>query len=336
MTLMRGVNDITSANSAIPRRIVIVVYEGANSLDIAGPGNVFARANELMPDAYDIVYAGIEAQPVKAECGLQISGLTPVFNIAGPIDTIIVSGGSQDGLVALSQAGTLVRWLQQQRTNTRRVGSICTGAFVLAASGLVDGRRIVSHWASCETLAALFPKVTVEPDALFINDDDVFSSAGVAAGIDLALALVEDDLGHDIALKIAKSLVLFLRRSGGQSQFSNTLKAQQADGGPFAPLLIWIAENLALDLSNTQLATQANMSERTFARKFRAELGSTPASYVRSVRVEAAKHLLTSTKLPSKTIAFQVGFKSLDAFEAAIRDAVGRPPLAFRETFGKQ
>jgi transcriptional regulator GlxA family with amidase domain len=312
-----------------------MVYDGANSLDVSGPGNVFARANALAPGAYEIIYAGIEGQPVQAECGLHISGLRPISDISGPIDTIIVSGGSQDGLAGLSRSGALVHWLQQNRSSTRRMGSICTGAFVLAASGLVDGRRVVSHWASCELLATLFPKVTVEPDALFINDHDIFSSAGVAAGIDLALALVEDDLGHDIALRVARSLVLFLRRSGGQSQFSNTLKAQHADAGPFGDLLGWIAENLPGDLSNIQLAEQANMSERTFARKFRASLGCTPASYIRSVRVEAAKHLLTSTKLRSKTIAFQVGFRSVDAFEAAIKDAVGRPPLAYREAFGK-
>lgn len=333
---MNGVNDISSANPASSRRIVIVVYDGANSLDVTGPGNVFARANTLMPGTYDILYAGVEQRSVQAECGLQIANLTPIKEITGPIDTIIVSGGSEDGLLALGRAGTLVPWLQQQRATTRRIGSICTGAFVLAASGLVDGRRVVSHWASCEILATFFPKVTVEADALFINERDVFSSAGVAAGIDLALALVEDDLGHDIALKVAKSLVLFLRRSGGQSQFSNTLKAQHAEGGPFADLLIWITENLTRDLSNTHLAERTNMSERTFARKFRAGLGCTPANYVRAVRVEAAKHLLTSTELPSKTIAFQVGFRSLDAFETAVKDAVGKPPLAFRAAFGKR
>jgi transcriptional regulator GlxA family with amidase domain len=333
---MIGVNDIESVYSAKPHRIVIVVYDGANSLDVAGPANVFVRANALMPGRYDVVYAGVGPQPIQAECGLQISGLTPFRDIAGPIDTIIVSGGSEDGLLALSRNGTLVEWLRQKRATTRRIGSICTGAFVLAASGLVDGRHVVSHWASCDLLAAMFPKVSVDADALFINDNDVFSSAGVAAGIDLALALVEDDIGHDIALQVAKSLVLFLRRSGGQSQFSETLKAQHAEGGPFDDLLIWIADNLARDLSISQLAAQANMSERTFARKFSAGLGCTPATYVRSVRVEAAKHLLTSTKLPSKTIAFQVGFRSLDAFETAVKDAVGKPPLAFRDAFGRR
>lgn len=333
---MIGVNDIVSAKSAKSRRVVIIVYDGVNSLDVAGPGNVFARANQLVPNAYDIAYACVTEQTVRAECGLQISGLTPVENIPNPIDTIIVSGGSQDGLVGLSRAGALIQWLQDRRPTTRRIGSICTGAFVLAASGLVDGRRMVSHWASCDLLATLFPKVSIEPDALFINDVDVFSSAGVAAGIDLALALVEDDLGHDVALQVARSLVLFLRRSGGQSQFSNTLKAQQADGGPFTELLVWIAENLTRDLSNSKLAARTNMSERTFARKFRSRLGCTPATYVRSVRVEAAKHLLTSTELSSKTIAFQAGFRSLDAFEAAVKDAVGRSPLAFRQIFGKR
>ena len=332
---MNGVNDIVSVNSARTRQIVIIIYDGANSLDFAGPGNVFARANALVPGAYEIVYAGLEQRPIKAECGLEISGLTPIKDIKGPIDTIIISGGSEDGLFVLGRSGTLVPWLQQSRKTTRRIGSICTGAFVLAASGLVDGRRVASHWASCDLLAKLFPKITVEPDVLFLNDDDIFSSAGVAAGIDLALALVEDDLGHEVALQVAKSLVLFLRRSGGQSQFSNTLKAQKAEGGPFAELLMWIADNLTRDLSNSQLAKQTHMSERTFARKFRAGLGCTPATYVRSVRVEAAKHLLTGTKLSSKEIAFQVGFGSLDAFEAAVKDAVGKPPLAFRETFGR-
>ncbi len=333
---MNGVNDIVSAKSAKARRVVIVLFDGANSLDATGPGNVFARANQLMPGAYDVVYAGVHQRPVQAECGLQITGLAPLAQIDGPIDTIIVSGGSQEGLVTAGRDGELVAWLRQRRTTARRIGSVCTGAFVLAASGLADGRRIVSHWASCDLLATLFPRVTVAPEALYINEGDIFSSAGVAAGIDLALALVEDDLGHDIALEVAKSLVLFLRRPGGQSQFSNTLKAQRAEGGRFAGLLVWIAENLPNDLSNRRLAARANMSERTFARRFQSDLGATPAAYVRLMRVEAAKRLLTTTKLSSKTIAFQIGFKSVDAFEAAVKATVGKSPLAFRETFEKQ
>ena len=333
---MHGVNDIVSAKSAKPRQVVIVLFDGANSLDVAGPGNVFARANQLMPGAYDVVYAGVRQQPVQTECGLQITGLTPLAEIGVPIDTIIVSGGSEKGLLTAGRDGKLVSWLQQRRTTTRRIGSVCTGAFVLAASGLADGRRIVSHWASCDLLATLFPRLRVVPEALYINDGDIFSSAGVAAGIDLALALIEDDLGHEIALEVAKSLVLFLRRPGGQSQFSNTLKAQHSEGGRFADLLVWIAENLPNDLSNKRLAERANMSERTFARRFQTDLGSTPAAYVRLRRVEAAKRLLAATKISSKTIAFQVGFKSVDALEAAIKARVGRSPLAFRETFGKR
>lgn len=332
---MNGINDIVSAKSAKTRQVVIVLFDGANSLDVAGPGNVFARANQLMPGAYDVVYAGVHQRPVQAECGLQITGLAPLAKIDGPIDTIIVSGGSEEGLVAASRDGELVAWLQQRRKMTRRIGSVCTGAFVLAASGLADDRPIVSHWASCDLLTSLFPRVRVVPEALYINDGDTFSSAGVAAGIDLALALVEDDLGHEIALEVAKSLVLFLRRSGGQSQFSNTLKAQYADGGRFADLLVWIADNLPHDLSNGRLAARANLSERTFARRFQTDLGATPAAYVRLMRVEAAKRLLTTTKLSSKTIAFQVGFKSVDAFEAAVKATVGKSPLAFRETFAK-
>lgn len=333
---MNGVNDIESGNSAKTRQIVIVVYGGSNSLDIAGPAAVFTRAAELAPGAYEIIYAGIDTGNVTAECGLQIAGLTPLDAIAGPVDTIMVSGGSEAGLRAIGRDGSLVPWLQEKRSTTRRIGSVCTGAFVVAASGLVDGRRVASHWASCEMLAALFPKVSVEPDALFINDGDIFSSAGVAAGIDLALALVEDDLGHDIAQKVARSLVLFLRRPGGQSQFSNTLKAQQADSSTFSNLLLWIAENLTRDLSNTKLAARANMSERTFARRFKAELGIAPATYVQSIRVEAAKQLLMNTRLPSKIVAMRAGFRSLDAFEKAIRDSVGRTPLAFREAFGSR
>lgn len=333
---MNGVNDIVSAKNANQRKVVIVLFDGANALDVAGPGNVFARANQLMPGSYDVVYAGLNRQPVQAECGLQITGLKPLAEFNHPIDTIIVSGGSEEGLFTAGSDGKLVLWLQQRRKTTRRIGSVCTGAFVLAASGLANDRPIVSHWASCDLLATLFPRVRVVPEALYINDGDIFSSAGVAAGIDLALALVEDDLGHDIALEVAKSLVLFLRRSGGQSQFSSTLKAQHAEGGRFADLLAWIADNLADDLSNTRLAARANMSDRTFARRFQSDLGATPAAYVRLMRVEAAQRLLTTTKLSSKTIAFQVGFQSVDAFEAAVKTTVGKSPLAFRETFEKQ
>ncbi|NVZ75891.1 helix-turn-helix domain-containing protein, partial [Pseudomonas gingeri] len=214
----------------------------------------------------------------------------------------------------------------------RRVASVCTGAFLLAASGWLDGRRVATHWTRCEQLAEQYPKLQVEPNPIFINDGPVWTSAGVTAGIDLSLALVEQDLGRPMALEVARHLVVFLKRPGGQSQFSATLSLQKS-GNRFGDLHAWIAEHLAMDLSIPVLAQQVGMSERSFVRHYRTETGQTPARAIENLRVESARRLLSDTATPIKRIAARCGFGSEETLRRSFLRALGVTPQAYRERF---
>jgi len=214
----------------------------------------------------------------------------------------------------------------------RRVASVCTGAFLLAASGWLDGRRVVTHWTRCEQLAQQHPRLQVEPNPIFINDGPVWTSAGVTAGIDLALAMVEADLGRAMALDVARQLVVFLKRPGGQSQFSVTLSLQH-EGGRFDELHAWISENLTKDLGVPTLAEQAGMSERSFIRHYRADTGQTPARAIELIRVETARRLLSDTGVPIKRVATQCGFGSEETLRRSFLRAMGVTPQAYRERF---
>ncbi|EPL16338.1 GlxA family transcriptional regulator, partial [Pseudomonas sp. CF161] len=236
------------------------------------------------------------------------------------------------GVYAAAREPHLVQWVAQQAGRSRRVASVCTGAFLLAASGWLDGRRVVTHWTRCEQLAREYPQLQVEANPIFINDGAVWTSAGVTAGIDLALALVEQDLGRGVALEVARHLVVFLKRPGGQSQFSVTLSLQQ-DGNRFDDLHAWIAENLAMDLGIPTLALQAGMSERSFVRHYRADTGQTPARAVELIRVETARRLLADTTLAIKRIAAQCGFGSEETLRRGFLRAMGVTPQAYRERF---
>jgi transcriptional regulator GlxA family with amidase domain len=213
------------------------------------------------------------------------------------------------------------------------VSSVCTGAFVLAKAGLLDGRRATTHWASCDRLAARYPAVTVEPDPIFVRDGNVYTSAGVTAGMDLALALVEEDLGRKTALEVARRLVLFVKRPGGQSQFSAQLAAQTADREPLRELQDWIGGNLDADLSVPALARRAHMSERNFARAFRRELGLTPAAYVEIARVESARMALESAATPVEVVARQAGFGTVETMRRAFHRRLGVGPADYRARF---
>jgi transcriptional regulator GlxA family with amidase domain len=222
--------------------------------------------------------------------------------------------------------------VRQQAAVSRRVASVCTGAFLLAASGWLDGRRVVTHWTRCEQLAQQHPRLRVEPNPIFINDGPVWTSAGVTAGIDLALALVEEDLGRAMALEVARQLVVFLKRPGGQSQFSVTLSLQK-HGNRFDELHAWIAENLARELNIPTLALQAGMSDRSFVRHYRAETGQTPARAIELIRVETARRLLCDTGVPIKRVAVQCGFGSEETLRRSFVRAMGVTPQAYRERF---
>ncbi len=337
---MNGVNDNRAAKNAnfdtnqMRRRIVIVTYDGVNSLDVSGPSSVFARANELAPASYEILHASPTGEKVCTQSGIVFADLAELCALTRPIDTIMVAGGGEKALRKVIAEGRLTTWLNEMASSTRRLGSVCTGAFILAAAGLLNNHRAVTHWASCAALEDNFPDVDVQPDALFIIENGIFTSAGVSASIDVSLALVEQDLGCEIAKEIAKSMVLFLRRSGGQSQYSNTLIAQMRVGAELSGLLSWIADNLTLDLSVPKLAVKAGMSERTFIRKFTAETDQTPAAYVRTLRLETARHFLETTRWPVKRVAQMAGFGSVDGLERAIQKRLKTSPSAIRNAYG--
>jgi transcriptional regulator GlxA family with amidase domain len=256
---------------------------------------------------------------------------TGLGQVRGPIDTLVVAGGT--GVLALEGDEPFLERLRTLAGRSRRVAGVCTGAFLLAAAGLLEGRRATTHWASCALLARRHPGTVVDPDPIFVRDGDLITSAGVTAGMDLALALVEEDLGRDVALATARWLVLFLKRPGGQAQFSAQLAAQVADREPLRELQEWLPDNLGEDLSVPALARRACMSERNFARAFRGETGMTPAAYVEMARVESARIALETSNVPVETVARQAGFGTVETMRRAFRRRVGVSPNSYRGRF---
>jgi transcriptional regulator GlxA family with amidase domain len=314
------------------RHIELLAFPRAQVLDITGPLQVFATANDLAavagtrpPYATKLVAAG---QSVTTSAGLVLA-TQALSGQQEPVDTLIVAGGY--GINAACDDAGLVAWLRERASAARRVASVCSGAFLLATAGLLDGKRAVTHWARCPEFAARFPAVRLDPDPIFIRDGAVWSSAGVTAGIDLALALVEADLGRATALQVARQLVVFLKRPGGQSQFS-TMLALQANDERFDELHAWIVENLRGNLSLETLAAQAKMSLRSFARHYRAATGRTPARAVEDIRIETARHLLDQ-KHPVARVAGRCGFGSEETLRRAFLRRLGTTPQAYRERF---
>jgi transcriptional regulator GlxA family with amidase domain len=224
-------------------------------------------------------------------------------------------------------------WIRKAATKAERTTSVCTGAYLLAAAGLLDGRRATTHWNFCDGLTQAYPSVELDPDPVFIRDGNIWTSAGVTAGMDLALALVEEDLGPEVALQVARLLVVFLKRPGGQSQFSGALQAQQASRPALRELQAWIAGHLSEDLSNSRLAARASMSERSFSRAFRREVGQTPASYVETLRVEHARALLEDGAPSMEAVAQSAGFASAEVMRRAFQRRVGVAPAEYRDRF---
>jgi transcriptional regulator GlxA family with amidase domain len=319
------------------KTVYVLAFANAQVLDVTGPLQVFSSANDLLrqrglPAPYVATVIAAPGGPLQTSAGLALVA-EPLPAEDAPSDTLIISGGW--GVYAAAEDLRLVDWVARQAARSRRVASVCTGAFLLAASGWLDGRRVVTHWTRCEQLAEEYPQLRVEPNPIFINDGPVWTSAGVTAGIDLALALVEQDLGRAVALDVARQLVVFLKRPGGQSQFSVTLGLQQ-EGQRFDELHAWIAEHLALDLNIATLAQQVGMSERSFVRHYRADTGQTPARAVELIRVESARRLLLDTPLPIKRIAGQCGFGSEETLRRSFLRAIGVTPQAYRERFAAE
>jgi transcriptional regulator GlxA family with amidase domain len=312
------------------RRIVFVAFPEFQALDVFGPSEVFSVAKRFQRAPYTIELVAVDPVVVTSS-GVPVQMHSTLADCSGPIDTLIVAGG--DAVVEAEKDGALIAWLRAAAPRSRRVASVCSGAFLLARAGLLDGRRATTHWGACGALARRYPQLTVEPDPIFVRDGNVFTSAGVTAGIDMALALLEDDHGPEVALKVAQSLVLFLRRSGGQSQFSAALSSQAAEREPLRELQTWLTDNLEADLSVPALAERASMSPRNFARAFKREVGMTPAVYVETLRVERARVLLESTHAQVDDVAGRCGFGTVETMRRSFRRRLGVSPGHYRDRF---
>jgi len=309
-----GLADVPMSPRSSPnpiRVIDVLAYPAVQLLDVTGPIQVFASANVQVTDAggtppYLLKVVAPGGEGVISSAGVTLAA-DPLTQPGDALDTLLVAGG--EGAEAAAENPVMVDWVRQRAIKARRVASVCTGAFVLAAAGVLDGRRAATHWMYCAKLAQRFPAIRVESDPIFVRDGQVWTSAGVTAGIDLALALVEEDLGRAVALAVARYLVLFLKRPGGQAQFSTALALQAADDR-FGVLHGWINRHLASDLSLSVLAEHAGMSERSFSRHYAEATGQTPARAIERLRVEAARRLLLETRLPVKRISQRCGFGS--------------------------
>jgi transcriptional regulator GlxA family with amidase domain len=312
-----------------PRRVLLVVFDGVQTLDVAGPGEVFAGAGRAAGRpgyAVSFLSAGGGERATGSGLPLRTGDLLAVRPRAG--DTIVVAGGNDAGIEAAAADARLLGWLRRAARVASRVTSVCTGAFVLAAAGLLDGRRAATHWFFCQRLAKRYPQVEVDTNAIFVTDGNLWTSAGVTTGIDMALAIVEEDFGRRVADTIAAHLVLYARRPGYQSQFSEALVAQTSGGDPLGPAIAWARGNLRrADVDG--LARRAGMSLRTLHRRC-LDLGTTPARLIAKVRVEGARALLTASRLPVKTLAAQCGFGSAARMTRAFERELGVGPRAYR------
>jgi transcriptional regulator GlxA family with amidase domain len=316
------------------RSVEVLAYPSVKLLDVTGPIQVFASANAFMVQAgqeapYEIRVVAQGGERVEASGGVELA-VHPLSPADAALDTLMIAGG--EGVAAVATDTLLIDWVRERAKRARRTASVCTGAFLLAASGVLDGRRAVTHWAFCKELARRFPSVHVQPDPIFIRDGTVWTSAGVTAGIDLALALVEEDLGRAVALAVARYLVVFLKRPGNQAQFSEFLSLQAAED-KFGALHDWINSHLADDLSLPVLATRAGMSERSFSRHYAESTGQTPARAIERLRVQGAQHLLSETRLPVKRISQRCGFGSEETMRRSFLRVLETTPQDYRARF---
>jgi transcriptional regulator GlxA family with amidase domain len=317
------------AEAAVQSRVmVIVVFDDVTMLDVAGAGEVFAEANRFGAD-YRIKIASVDGQDVTTSIGTRL-GVTDAISSIESADTVLVGGS--DNLPRRGIDPELVEAIKSVAGRTRRLASICTGSFVLAQAGLLNGRRATTHWHDARLFALAFPEITVEPDAIFVRDGDIFTSAGVSSGIDLALALVELDHGTELVRDVARWLVVYLKRAGGQSQFSALVEADPPPQSPLRKVTDAVAADPAGDHSVKTLAVRASLSTRQLTRLFQAELGTTPARYVEMVRIDAARAALDAGRTVADTARI-AGFGSPESLRRVFVDHLGVSPKAYRERF---
>ena len=323
---------MTSFSANTVKQIVFVVFPEIKLLDIAGPMQVFTDANVDNEARYNISVVSLDGGNILTDTVLPVVSV-PIADLdLRAIDTLIIVGGG--GSRAASEDTKLITALKGLVAGSRRIGSVCSGAFVLAATGLLDGRRAVTHWDSCDYLAEKFPQVQIETDPIYIKDGDVWTSAGVTAGIDMALAMVAEDFGKPEALAVARSLVTYMVRPGGQSQFSTTLLLQSNESAArFDELHNWMQGNLGADLRVEKLAQVARMSPRNFARLYTSETGCTPAKSVENMRVEMARQLLEDTDHPIKVVALKCGFRDEERLRRAMGRVLNASPSDYRKRF---
>ena len=316
------------------RRIGIFVYDGMITLDAVGPADVFGLANNLFrhedPRAalqYDVCLVGSRKDPIKTNTGLRITADLSLLDANSAFDTLVIPGAYEPGdAEAILAIPDVKAWLRRSARQSRRIASICSGAVILAKLGLLSGRRATTHWAFCEYLRANFPAVRVEADSLWVKDGKVYTSAGITAGMDLALALVEEDLGRRFALELARLLVMFLKRPGGQSQFSSELISQFASPDRLENLVEWIRNHLDRPLAIQDLAQRSNMSARNFQRVFTRQCGMPPAKFIERLRVERARLIIEDTGLSMAEIARKSGFDSEQRMRRAFKRVLGINP----------
>lgn len=321
-------NGAVVATGRRSRVVVIIVFDDVTMLDVAGAGEVFAEANRFGGD-YEIKIASLDGREVVTSMGIRL-GVTDSIASIGSADTVLVAGS--DNVPARAIDPALVEAVKSIAGRTRRLGSICTGSFILAQAGLLSGRRATTHWRNIRSLARAFPDISVEPDAIFVRDGDIFTSAGVSAGIDLALALVEQDYGSDLVRDVARWLVVYLKRAGGQSQFSSLIEANPPPQSALRAVTDAIAANPGADHSLRTLAARASLSTRHLTRLFRSELGTTPADYVEMVRIDLARAALDAGRTVTET-AHLAGFGSTETLRRAFVEHLGVSPKAYRDRF---
>lgn len=324
------------ASRSRTRRIALLGYPQVTALDLVGPAEVFATAAALAstPTArpiYEVMVLGIDGQPFRANSGLVFVPDAAMAD-APALDTLIVPGGV--GLRDRSRLALVAPWLRRRQRGLRRIAAVCTGAWALAEAGLLDGLRATTHWRHAEALAQAYPGIRVEADIIYIRQERVYTSAGVTAGIDLALAMVEEDHGPSLALAVARELVVHLKRAGGQRQFSERLALSADAGSPLAELCAWMLDHLADDLSLARLADRCHISPRQLARRFGAAFGMSPARYVERLRIDEASQLLLSGNYSLERVGAAVGFRSTDVFRRAFERRFGVTPVQFRARFG--